>query len=357
MFRDRAAAVSAKLPLQTVLKLMGEWSGVLVLNYHRIGSCEGQPWDHTLWNASAKDLDDQLKTLAGHTEVIDPCDVTAAMGAGRGRRVLITFDDGYRDNYELAFPLLRKHGLTATFFLATGFLDGPCVAWWDEIAWMVRHAGGEARHPKAKHSGGASPRGASLLPAGISFAACDQDATIDQLIAVYKALPDDDGESFLEELAETLGSGRCGPHDAADLWMTWEMVREMRAAGMSIGGHTVTHPVLARIPVERQREEITVCARRLSEEVGVAMRWFAYPVGGRDTFTHATKEILHDCGVELVFSFYGGFVRPSRWDPLDVPRIHVGRGFTPRLLVAALVPPWVFARDRLADAPARSLAG
>ncbi len=335
--RDGASAVLAKLPLQAALKLLGSWPGVLVLNYHRIGDSEGQPWDHALWSVSAEDLDDQLETLARCTEVIDPCEVTAAMSAGRGRRVLVTFDDGYRDNYELAFPLLRKHGLPAVFFLTTGFLDGSLMSWWDEIAWMVRRSGSDARHVAAMP-------GASLLPAGVSFATSNHDATIVKLIASYMALPDGTGQRFLHELAGASGSGRCGASDVEGLWMTWEMAREMHAAGMSIGGHTVTHPVLARLSVERQRQEITACARRLDEEVGVAMRWFAYPLGARDTFTPLTQETLRNYGVELAFSFYGGFVRPSRWDPLDVPRVNVGRGLSARLLVTALAWPRVFVR-------------
>jgi peptidoglycan/xylan/chitin deacetylase (PgdA/CDA1 family) len=101
--------------------------------------------------------------------------------------------------------------------------------------------------------------------------------------------------------------------------------------------------VLARLSAERQREEIAACAERLGEELGEPMRWFAYPVGGRDTFTSATKEILRNRGVELAFSFYGGFVRPSRWDPLDVPRIHVGRALTLRLMASRASLPRPFA--------------
>jgi peptidoglycan/xylan/chitin deacetylase (PgdA/CDA1 family) len=334
--RESAAAVVGKVPLHTALKLLGRWPGVLILNYHRIGSPEGQPWDPKMWNVGAEELDDQLATLARCAEVIDVGDLPAARDAQRGRRVLLTFDDGYRDNYEVALPLLRKHGLTAIFFLATGFLDRPGVPWWDEIAWMVRHGRGEPRAVSAGNGSGAGAGVTSLLPAGVALAAGHDDATIATLIARYKTLPDEDGEGFLEELAAVTGSGRCGASDAADLWMTWEMAREMHAAGMSIGGHTVSHPVLARLPVERQREEIVGCACRLREELGIAMRWFAYPVGGRDSFTRVTQEALREAGVELAFSFYGGFVGPSCWEPFDVPRVHVDAALVPRLLIQRL---------------------
>jgi peptidoglycan/xylan/chitin deacetylase (PgdA/CDA1 family) len=340
--RSHAATALSKLPLRTTLKLLGKWQGVLGLNYHRIGDAGGQLWDRGVWSASAEELDGQLLTLARCAEVINPCDVPAAMSAGRGRRVLITFDDGYRDNYELAFPLLRRHGLSATFFLTTGFLDDRCASWWDEIAWMVNRAGVQASCAEGRSSNSEPtmndnlPSVASLLPAGVSWTVSERAATIDALIARYKMLSDGEGERFLEQLAAAIGCERCDVSDAEGVWMTWEMAREMHAAGMTIGGHTVSHPLLARLPVERQREEIAVCARRLREEIGVEMRWFAYPVGSRDTFTRATQDVLRDCGVELAFSYYGGFARPSRWNPLDVPRVHVDRKLAPRLLYTAL---------------------
>jgi peptidoglycan/xylan/chitin deacetylase (PgdA/CDA1 family) len=337
--KDRAAALLTSPPLRTLLEHLGGWTGVLVLNYHRVGDPDRQPWDYALWNASAEELDQQLATLTRCTEVIDPCGLVEAMRAGRGRRVLITFDDGYRDNYEIALPLLRSHSLHATFFLASGFLDRPYAAWWDEIAWMIRHAEDEAYRATAMRLD------CDLLPTGISLEPHDHETSIVELIARYKALPDGDGERFLEQLAGATGSGRPGASDMEGLWMTWEMAREILAAGMSIGGHTVTHPVLARLSRERQREEITVCARRLAEELQIEMKWFAYPVGGRDTFTLMTQEILRDAGVELAFSFYGGYARASRWDPLNVPRVHVRPGLDARQLEATIALPQIFARS------------
>jgi peptidoglycan/xylan/chitin deacetylase (PgdA/CDA1 family) len=286
----------------------------------------------------------QLHTLARHAEVIEPDQLIETMSAKTGRRVLITFDDGYRDNYEIAFPLLRQHRLFATFFLTTGFLDQPRAPWWDEIAWMVHNAGDKTPAGDKRPAGRASQPCHELLPAGVSLFGVDRDASIAALVARYKTLPDGEGERFLEQLAQKSGCGRCSTSEARDLWMTWEMAREMHSAGMSIGGHTVTHPVLARLPPERQKEEITTCARRLAEELPVAMRWFAYPVGGHDTFTDVTQALLRDCGVELAFSFYGDYARPSQWEPLDVPRIHVGPGFTPTLLRATVLMPRIFAR-------------
>lgn len=330
--RDRAADLLAKPGVRALARRLPRWRGVVVLNYHRIGDRTGQPWDRALWNADAQTFDIQLATLAREADVVAPEDVPELVRENRrGRHVLLTFDDGYRDNYEVAFPLLRRHRLRATFFLATGFLDRGRAAWWDELAWMVRRA-----------SSTTLP-GGEWLPGSLPLGP-EQDATIATLTARYKLLPGGDTERFLEYVAEATGAGRCDPAASADLWMTWEMARELRAQGMTIGGHTVTHPILARVAAAQQEEEIAGCRLRLHQELGQEMPWFSYPVGDRSTFTADTRRILRDQGVQLAFSFYGGFARFARWDPLDVPRVHVGAGYGPELLQATAWLPRLFTR-------------
>src|ERR1700712_5414321 len=118
--RAMAAAALERSGLGALLRLAPAWRGLVVLNYHRIGSPGDSPLDRDLWNASIEDFDAQIGFLARNFDVIGPEDVTARPA---GRQVLVTFDDGYRDNHTAALPVLRAHGATATFFLTTGFLD------------------------------------------------------------------------------------------------------------------------------------------------------------------------------------------------------------------------------------------
>lgn len=331
--KETAAAALNGRATASVARRLPRWRGVVVLNYHRIGDAARQPWDRTLWNVDEELFDVQLATLAREAEVVAPEDVLAIPDDRRaGRRVLLTFDDGYRDNYELAFPLLRRHGLAATFFITTGFLDSGGPAWWDELAWMVRNAA-EATLPPG-------PWASAPLPLGP-----DEDDTVAAVVKHYKTLDAAETGAYLESVAEASGAGRCPPSEASELWMTWEMVRAMHAAGMSIGGHTVTHPILARLPSAEQSREIGGCRTRLLEQLGVAMEWFAYPVGARDTFTEETKRALREHGVRLAFSFHGGYGHARRWNPLDVPRVHVSRRHSAELLRATLWLPQLFTRD------------
>jgi peptidoglycan/xylan/chitin deacetylase (PgdA/CDA1 family) len=121
------------------------------------------------------------------------------------------------------------------------------------------------------------------------------------------------------------------------------MARELRAAGMAVGGHTADHPILARLSPQDQEDEIRRCARRLRDELGEPMRWFAYPVGSRDAFTPDTSRILREYGTQAAFSFYGGHQPAGRWNPMDVPRVHVGPSLDGPMLRAMLSVPRLFA--------------
>jgi peptidoglycan/xylan/chitin deacetylase (PgdA/CDA1 family) len=293
------------------LSKLARWSGVLALNYHRIGDAAGSPYDHNLYSATQDGFAEQMAFLARHFHVIGPEDLAGLTDAPKGRHVLVTFDDGYRDNFETAFPVLRAQGVRATFFVTAGFLDDGLLAWWDEIAWMVRHAT------------------RSRLPAGewlkteLSTDNIHLEATIHALLKQYKSLDATRCADFVSWLAQATGSGRCPPDDARKTWMTWDMVREMRAAGMTIGGHTVHHPVLSRLGPEQQAAEVIGTGERLRAELGEPMRWFAYPVGGRDAFDIHTRRALELAGVDLAFSYYGGYRRRGDWDRFDIRRIAI----------------------------------
>jgi peptidoglycan/xylan/chitin deacetylase (PgdA/CDA1 family) len=313
--RRMAAHALERVPRRGRNLLERRWNGVLVLNYHRVGDATAHDGDQTMWSATAEAFDQQLAVIARHADVIGPEDLEEVV-RGRGKAVMLTFDDGYRDNFEIAYPLLRAHGMTATFFLTTGFIDEPRPAWWDELAWMVRH--------------GTTP------PA-------DPTPVIRQLTEHYKALPAAETAAFLARVARETGAGPAPADLGSEDWMTWDMARELRAAGMAVGGHTADHPILARLSPQDQEDEIRRCARRLRDELGEPMRWFAYPVGSRDAFTPDTSRILREYGTQAAFSFYGGHQPAGRWNPMDVPRVHVGPSLDGPMLRAMLSVPRLFA--------------
>jgi len=330
--RALAARVLSRTGLLAIASRAMAWSGVLILNYHRIGAARQSAFDRALWSADAAAFDAQVRFLASQFDVVTPNDLPDILGRRKGRFVLITFDDGYLDNYEVAFPILRRHGVPATFFVTTGFVDTQPLSWWDEIAWMVR---------TSRKSG---IEAVAWLPAPVPFDEPDRERAVHALLNAYTAMPGDSTGAYLDALAAATGSGRWRAEQGSADWMTWDMLREMRAAGMVVGGHTVNHPVLAQLSADQQWEEISGCRRRIGEELGEQMRYFSYPVGGRESFNRDTRTCLRRAGVQYAFSYYGGFRTFAPSDDLDIPRIAIESYMDADWVRAVFLLPQVFGR-------------
>lgn len=309
--RELLARTLRSCGIQRLLTSLESWRGLLVFNYHRIGSPDNSLFDHDLWSATAEDFARQLRFLADNFRVITPRELTTWDQMGTNRAVMITFDDGYRDNFEVAFPILQEHGVPATFFVSTGFIDRPHAAWWDEISWMVR---------TAAHAGRSS---ITLQGESISLTDLPLDSAIRRCLDRYKSLPTTRAQELLDELAASCNTGRCPSELGEGEWMTWEMVRQLHDSGMEIGGHTVTHPVLSTMDAAAQEIELRDGKARLESILETPVTSFSYPVGQPDSFTEITKAILADCGYRNAFSYYGGFCRSPEVDPYDLPRVAV----------------------------------
>ena len=309
--RELLAQVLDNEGLRQVVSSVYRWRGLLVLNYHRIGDPGNSSWDRDLWSASEQDFSHQVEYLARDFDLVGVSDLEEALRENAARCVMITFDDGYRDNYEAAFPILRAHGVPATFFLTTGFLDRRRIAWWDEIAWMVRK----------------SPRQAikanSWTTQAVEYDEPDRCLAIRRLLDTYKELPGTQTSAYLDFLAEATGSGRCPPAMAEGLWMTWDMVREMRAAGMHFGAHTVNHPILSSLTGEKQDWEILESRLRIEFELGEPVSTFSYPDGSRTAFDSETRLCLARQGFDWAFSHHGGYCSPDSFDRFNIPRIPI----------------------------------
>jgi peptidoglycan/xylan/chitin deacetylase (PgdA/CDA1 family) len=310
LHRSKSSSIVSRAP---------SWHGVLVLNYHRIGNPDTTKGFRDVYSATAADFDHHLSFLKRNADVISGDDLPKVMDRGKGRHVLITFDDGYRDNYELAFPLLKKHGLTATFFICTGLVDRSKRAWWDDIAYMA----GQSARP--------------------DFAA-NRDEQIAGGIAGYRALPAEKTGDFLDRFSERTGVDLPAMTAGNPEWMTWDMIREMRAGGMTIGAHTISHPILSSLSPHSQLAEIQGSRDRVAAELGEQPRLFAYPIGKPATFNSDTIAALKISGFDFAFSFYGGHQPLPTTHPYDVRRSNVNWRMSRSFFEAKVALPGLFAR-------------
>jgi peptidoglycan/xylan/chitin deacetylase (PgdA/CDA1 family) len=303
------------------------WRGLLIFNYHRIG-VPGEFDDPDLFSCTQEELDVQVGLLADRFEIVEAG--TSSL-TGRGRRIAFTVDDGYRDQL-LAAEVFAAHRVPGSFFVCTGFVDEPHHAWWDEIAWLT--AGLRTDLPPSEWL----PDG--LLGDGLSPA--EQRRTV---VTAYKQRAGLRGPEFLEWLATVTGKPRLSAEETADRWMSWDEVRSLRTSGMEVGGHTVTHPILATLAPDVQRAEIEGSVHRLRAELSEPVDTFAYPVGASDSFDATTMALLTELGVRRAYSFCGGLNRAGRTEPFDVRRVGVF-GESAEIIRATAALPAVFGSPR-----------
>ena len=185
-----------------------------------------------------------------HFRIVPLSEQVAACHAGKdmGGTLSITFDDGYRDNYDIAVPILSRLRLPATFFLTTGYIGSNITAPWDR----------------------------ALTP--------------------------------------------------APGWMTWEQIRSLKAQGFDIGAHTDTHIDLGTAEPDTIRAELRACRQKLELEVGGEINLFAYPFGGVNNISPASRQLVREAGFSCCLSCYGAF-NPPVSDPYHLARIGIAEWF------------------------------
>ena len=219
------------------------------------------------------------------------------------RAAAITFDDGYADNYHVALPILKKHGLTATFFIATGFLDGG-IMWNDCVIELVRRT--------TLNELDLDCLGLGLHSTGTLS---QRRAAIDSLILQIKYLSPNERQELVN---------KCVAHAQVvlptDLMMTSREVRGLRAAGMQIGAHTITHPILASTKIECARKEIFESKLFLEELLGERIGLFAYPNGkpGVD-YLPEHRSVVQQLGFDAAVSTAQASAARAT-DPYQIPR-------------------------------------
>jgi peptidoglycan/xylan/chitin deacetylase (PgdA/CDA1 family) len=219
------------------------------------------------------------------------------------RAAAITFDDGYADNCTVALPILRRAGVAATFFIATGYLDGGSM-WNDKVIEAVR---------------GAEGAGLDLTSAGLGCHAIstieERRAAIRSLIGKLKYLEQDSREELADRVAAVAKVDL-----PRDLMLTTDQVRTLSGSGMTIGAHTVSHPILSRVPEEKARDEMIQSKKKLESIVEQEVTLFAYPNGKPDVdYAAAHVRLARDAGfLAAVSTGWGAANKQS--DIFQIPR-------------------------------------
>jgi peptidoglycan/xylan/chitin deacetylase (PgdA/CDA1 family) len=292
-------------PLFSALSPAGPGGKLSVLIFHRVLAAPDAMFPGAI---DAAGFDRICQWLSRWTRVQPLGDAVAALRERRscGRATAITFDDGYADNHELAMPILQRHGLTASFFVATRFLDGGRM-WNDSVIEAMRRA--EVGSLDLRSLG---------LPGVETLEVSDADSrriAAERLIQAVKYAEPAAREATVDAIAQ-----RCRAPLPGNLMMRADQVRALRRAGMTIGAHTHSHPILARLTSDAAFDEIALGKQVLEDILGEPVRSFAYPNGKPDVdYRDEHVAQARQLGFEVAVNTSWGAARADV-DPLQVPR-------------------------------------
>jgi peptidoglycan/xylan/chitin deacetylase (PgdA/CDA1 family) len=242
---------------------------------------------------SKEDFRRHLEILGRHFHVVSLEQLCHEVenGSVRKNSICITFDDGYRDNYDVAFPLLREYGLPATIFLATDFIGTGKLLWHDKVLLAIQHT----RRKQLRWP----------FEDGIDLPLGDQAHQVArQLLMEIKYLPP---SRRTDQIAALLRHCEVEPdRETERLMLDWQEVRGMDRQGIFFGAHTRSHPILTGLDEATIAQEVSGSKREIEEQLGHDIFTFAYPNGQARDFDATVKQVLQTAGFRCAVTTLSG---------------------------------------------------
>lgn len=280
-------------------------SGRIILMYHRIIDPADSEDRYTQpgMNVSRKVFEKQVSFLAAHYNVMPLQGLIKCLKTGKQlprRAAIITFDDGWRDNFLYAYPVLQKYHIPATIFLTTDFIDTNRKFWFLRVGFVLTEGSLSPKELAAiLEQAQLESKGSQLsLPtAGVNIEsiAADSDRFIEQL----KQLNPDGIERVIEEIVRRTGLTEDKWPDKK--WMlTWEDINKMSPQIIEFGSHSRSHHILTTLKTNQIRQELVESRKVIEEKTDRQVLSFAYPNGNySDTIKELTRETGYNCGMAI----------------------------------------------------------
>lgn len=275
--------------------------GALILGYHRVAEATRDAYEVCV---TPKHFAEQMEALSKFAQPIRLSELVQCLKTGSvpPKTVAVTFDDGYADNLYEAKPVLEKYAVSATVFVCTGYAGKEF--WWDELDRLVMSSG--------------LALGALRLEVGEKSFAWDQPEVSPEAglesrrkfrHALYHFLLELDVEEQNQAMDIIRSWSGISSAEMTARTMTHEELAQLTKDGLiEIGAHTRHHPMLPRLAVERQREEIVTNKQELEEILGRRVDGFAYPNGRA---TDDAKQIVREAGFAYACTSLHDVVRPA----------------------------------------------
>ena len=266
--------------------------GLYSVNLHRVGDPSQSMLDSNVFSCSEEQLEEHLRFFKSNFTVVNQDDLVTLFKqpekVKQDRYLAITFDDGYIDNYSLALPMLKRHGLSATFFIATGLVGNQVLPWWDKVAYLLKSSGASS----IKIAGWES----TIESKG------NQQLFVRMVLKQFKSCPLSADEQ-IRQMEEKLNFTAQYPTPE---FMTWDNVKTLHESGMDIGAHSHNHFILTKLTDEEILFELQHSKALLEDHLKIPIKAFSYPIGNQSTYNQSVIETLKSTGYEFAFNFLPG---------------------------------------------------
>jgi len=246
------------------------------------------------------------------------------------RAIAITFDDGFSDVYEYAFPILRRAGVPATVFVSTDYVDQPEPFWFDLVAWIVANAPADTEFV----IGDLQTNPACGSPLARSVAAVE-------ILRWLKNCSEPERQAAVKSIFEKLPNLTLKGIERLGRALTWDQIREMASAGIEFGSHTLSHRCLAKLSQAELEHELLASRDRLEEKLSLPVTALAYPFGGPTAYNDNVIATARRFGYRVCTTYIPGINSLEVADRFALRRQNVER-YTSRPYFEAIVnaPRW-----------------
>lgn len=339
--------MSKKTKLAAILKntgllpVFGSICGVVfknirIITYHRVLDTvaeEGFPFDENLVSATEADFIWQMKYIKQHYHPITLRDFHQHLAGGTKlpvNSIIITFDDGFSDNYEIVFPVLKSMGIPATFFITVGQIGEADSLWFDKVVYLLKKAVPGNYYLQS-------------LDLAIDIDGETKNNTIQDLLKILKKTDNTKRLALINELESRFAHAFYKYEKQLSATMTWEQIIEMADHGMEIASHTMTHPILSRLSHKELEWELSESKRIIEEKTGHPCESISYPVGGPDSFNAETINLVRKY-YKMGCTYVKGTSKIRNIDCHQLKRMHISTAIDRDLFEASLLCPPLFSR-------------
>ena len=299
-------------------------SQAFVLLYHRVlpeAECADAKANHAL-NVSTTNFDAHLKYLKSEFDVVPLSSLVKSLPPNNKQnekpKLAITFDDGWKDNHDHAWPLLKKHNLPATIFLVSDHIESGAALWWSALEEHFKSLGNisvaEWASTLVTH---AKNTNFPDIEAVISKRLSGKSATTDDIIDLFKSIEHDQIEGFVGSLLP-----QNGVTTSREL-ITWEQARKMQGNCIEFGAHTRRHELLTELDEQAIKDTVNGSCQALMDNDIEPIRVFSYPNGNCDT---RVQQVVADIGFKCAVGTKRGTFPGSKANMMAMPRINIGGG-------------------------------